>query len=220
MAEPSRTPSTGPSAEAGTAAPDAERPAAARAAGLGKRFGAGETSVQALQDVTVEFRSGEFTAIMGPSGSGKSTLMHVMAGLDGPTEGEVWIGGTALAGLKDKALTALRRDAVGFVFQQFNLLPTLTARENITLPLDIAGRSPSPGGSRRSSRRSGSGTGSATARPSCPGASSSGWPAHAPWSAGPRWSSPTSPPATSTPRRAPRCSRCCSARCASSARPS
>ena len=118
--------------------------AAARAESLVKSYGSGDTQVTALQDVTVSFASGEFTAIMGPSGSGKSTLMHVLAGLDSPTSGEVWVGGTALSGLKDKGLTALRRDSVGFVFQQFNLLPTLSALENITLPLDIAGRRPDP----------------------------------------------------------------------------
>ena len=118
------------------------RGAAARAEGLVKTYGSGDTEVTALQGVTVSFAAGEFSAIMGPSGSGKSTLMHVMAGLDSPTGGETWVGGTALSGLKDKGLTALRRDQVGFVFQQFNLLPTLTALENITLPLDIAGRRP------------------------------------------------------------------------------
>ena len=117
---------------------------AARAERLCKTYGAGETRVSALDDVTVSFASGQFTAIMGPSGSGKSTLMHVMAGLDSATSGEVWVGDTPLSGLKDKGLTALRRDRVGFVFQQFNLLPTLTAGENITLPLDIAGRTPDP----------------------------------------------------------------------------
>ncbi|MCW2776777.1 MAG: peptide transporter ATP-binding protein [Frankiales bacterium] len=123
---------------------DGTRPAAARAEHLSKVYGSGETRVTALDDVTVAFAAGEFTAIMGPSGSGKSTLMHTMAGLDSATSGEVWVGDTALSGLKDKGLTALRRDAVGFVFQQFNLLPTLTAGENITLPLDIAGRKADP----------------------------------------------------------------------------
>ncbi len=113
---------------------------AARAQDLTKTYGKGETSVTALDGVTVQFATGRFTAIMGPSGSGKSTLMHVMAGLDSATSGETWIGETALSGLKDKGLTALRRDQVGFIFQQFNLLPTLTAKENITLPSDIAGR--------------------------------------------------------------------------------
>jgi len=117
---------------------------AARAEGLTKTYGSGDTAVTALADVTVAFATGEFSAIMGPSGSGKSTLMHVMAGLDNATSGEVWVGETALSRLKDKGLTALRRDSVGFVFQQFNLLPTLTARENITLPLSIAGRKPDP----------------------------------------------------------------------------
>ena len=113
---------------------------AARAEHLSKVYGTGETRVTALDDVTVAFAASEFTAIMGPSGSGKSTLMHTMAGLDSVTTGEVWVGDTALSTLKDKGLTALRRDSVGFIFQQFNLLPTLTAGENITLPLDIAGR--------------------------------------------------------------------------------
>jgi putative ABC transport system ATP-binding protein len=117
---------------------------AARAQDLVKTYGSGDTAVTALAGVTVEFATGEFTAIMGPSGSGKSTLMHVMAGLDSATSGETWVGETALSTLKDKGLTALRRDSIGFVFQQFNLLPTLTAGENITLPLDIAGRKPDP----------------------------------------------------------------------------
>ncbi len=118
--------------------------AAARAESLTKSYGSGDTAVTALDDVTVSFASGEFSAIMGPSGSGKSTLMHVMAGLDGATSGRVWVGDTELSTLKDKGLTALRRDSVGFVFQQFNLLPTLTAAENITLPLAIAGRKADP----------------------------------------------------------------------------
>lgn len=117
---------------------------AARAQDLTRVYGAGDTRVTALDGVTVSFLEGEFTAIMGPSGSGKSTLMHTMAGLDTVTSGEVWIGETALSGLKDKGLTALRRDRIGFVFQQFNLLPTLTAQENITLPSDIAGRTVDP----------------------------------------------------------------------------
>jgi len=117
---------------------------AARAENLVKTYGSGDTRVEALAGITVAFATGEFSAIMGPSGSGKSTLMHVLAGLDSATSGEVWVGDTALSGLKDKGLTALRRDSVGFVFQQFNLLPTLTAGENITLPLDIAGKKPDP----------------------------------------------------------------------------
>jgi putative ABC transport system ATP-binding protein len=113
--------------------------AVAQAVGLTKIYGAGEAAVTALDDVSVEFDRGRMTAIMGPSGSGKSTLMHCMAALDTPSSGRVVIDGVEVNGLKDKALTRLRRDRLGFVFQSFNLVPTLTARENITLPLDIAG---------------------------------------------------------------------------------
>ena len=116
--------------------------AAARGVGLTKVYGEGDTRVVALDGVDVELPRGRFTAIMGPSGSGKSTLMHCMAGLDTLTSGTAWIGDTELTSLDDKRLTALRRDKVGFVFQAFNLLPTLTALENITLPMDIAGRKP------------------------------------------------------------------------------
>ena len=105
-----------------------------------KRYGTGDTAVTALDDVTVWFPAGSFTAIMGPSGSGKSTLMHVAAGLDTLTAGEVFIGGDELGAMSDTELTRLRRDRLGFVFQAFNLVPTLTAAENITLPLDLAGR--------------------------------------------------------------------------------
>jgi putative ABC transport system ATP-binding protein len=115
---------------------------AAEAIDLRKVYGSGQTQVAALDGVTATFPVGEFTAIMGPSGSGKSTFMHCLAGLDVPTSGEVIVGGDRLAGMSDKRLTALRRDKVGFVFQQYNLLPTLTAEENITLPLAIAGRKP------------------------------------------------------------------------------
>ncbi|MCK8680706.1 MULTISPECIES: ABC transporter ATP-binding protein [Streptomyces] len=115
---------------------------AARATELSKVYGQGETQVVALDRVTVDFRQGEFTAIMGPSGSGKSTLMHCVAGLDTFSGGSVRIGDTELGSLKDKQLTQLRRDKIGFIFQAFNLLPTLTAQENITLPMDIAGRKP------------------------------------------------------------------------------
>ncbi len=118
--------------------------AAARGRRLTKIYGDGDTRVVALDAVDVTFERGHFTAIMGPSGSGKSTLMHCMAGLDTLTEGDAVIGDTSLGGLDDKALTALRRDKVGFIFQAFNLLPTLTALENITLPMDIAGRKPDP----------------------------------------------------------------------------
>jgi putative ABC transport system ATP-binding protein len=107
-----------------------------------RRFGEGEAAVDALDGVSVSFERGAYTAIMGPSGSGKSTLMHVLAGLDKPTGGSVTIDGTELAGLDDDELTRLRRDKLGFVFQFFNLLPVLTAEENIVLPLTIAGREP------------------------------------------------------------------------------
>jgi putative ABC transport system ATP-binding protein len=114
--------------------------AAARAVDAVKVYGRGDARVRALDGVDVEFGAGDFTAIMGPSGSGKSTLMHCLAGLDSVTSGEVWLGDINLAPLDEKAKTAVRRDNVGFIFQAFNLVPTLTAAENITLPLDIAGR--------------------------------------------------------------------------------
>ncbi len=114
--------------------------AAARAVGLFKQYGEGDTAVTALDRVSVEFGRNQFTAIMGPSGSGKSTLMHCMAGLDSATGGSAFIGDTDLSTLKDKEMTALRRDRLGFIFQSFNLVPTLTASENITLPSDIAGQ--------------------------------------------------------------------------------
>ncbi|QTH60001.1 ABC transporter ATP-binding protein [Corynebacterium hindlerae] len=113
---------------------------AARAVNLVKEYGAGTNLVKALDDVSVEFGQGQFTAIMGPSGSGKTTLMHCMAGLDAMTSGEALVGGTNLAHLKDKELTTLRRDRLGFVFQYFNLVPTLNAEENVILPLSIAGK--------------------------------------------------------------------------------
>jgi putative ABC transport system ATP-binding protein len=113
---------------------------AARAVDLRKVFGEGAAAVEALRGVTVNFAPGEFTAIMGPSGSGKSTLLHILAGLDAPTSGSVFIGTAEVTALKEKELTELRRDKVGFVFQAFNLVPTLNAAENITLPIDIAGR--------------------------------------------------------------------------------
>jgi putative ABC transport system ATP-binding protein len=114
--------------------------AAARSVGATKVYGHGDTAVVALDDVTVTIPTGRFTAIMGPSGSGKSTLMHCMAGLDSLTRGQVFVGERELTGLSDKELTQLRRDRIGFVFQSFNLVPTLTAAENITLPGDLAGR--------------------------------------------------------------------------------
>jgi putative ABC transport system ATP-binding protein len=116
--------------------------AAARAVGATKVYGSGQTEVTALDDVSIELESARFTAIMGPSGSGKSTLMHCLAGLDTLTSGEVWIGDTRVDDLDDKRLTVLRRERIGFIFQSFNLVPTLTARENIELPLSLAGTKP------------------------------------------------------------------------------
>ena len=124
------------------APPDARTGVAARAVGLTKRYGEGDATVRALDDVSVEFERARFSAIMGPSGSGKSTLLHCMAGLDKPTSGQVLIGDVDLTTLSEKDLTLLRRKSVGFVFQAYNLVPTLTASENITLPLDIAGEEP------------------------------------------------------------------------------
>jgi putative ABC transport system ATP-binding protein len=120
------------------------RRAAARAVELTKTYGSGDAEVVALDHVSVELYESEFTAVMGPSGSGKSTLMHCCAALDTATSGRVYVGETELNRLKDKELTRLRRDEIGFVFQSFNLVPTLTAEENVTLPLSIAGRRPDP----------------------------------------------------------------------------
>jgi putative ABC transport system ATP-binding protein len=115
---------------------------AARATGVTKRYGTGDAAVVALDDVSIAFDVGRFTAIMGPSGSGKSTLLHALAGLDRPDSGSIHLGDVDITKLKDKHLTELRRDKLGFIFQSFNLLPTLTAAENITLPIRIAGRKP------------------------------------------------------------------------------
>jgi putative ABC transport system ATP-binding protein len=115
---------------------------AARVTDLTKVYGTGETAVRALDGVSLSFAAGQFTAIMGPSGSGKSTLLHTMAGLDNPTSGSIQLGEVEITSLSDNRLTHLRRDKLGFIFQAFNLLPTLTALENITLPLAIAGRKP------------------------------------------------------------------------------
>src|SRR5689334_10249625 len=123
-----------------TATAPAPPEVAVRATDVRKSYGKAETAVVALAGVSLDVQRGEFVAVMGPSGSGKSTLMHCLAGLDRVDSGDVQIGGVSIVGMNDKALTALRRDRVGFVFQQYNLLPTLTAEENISLPLDIAGR--------------------------------------------------------------------------------
>jgi len=132
------TPSTPPD-------PRADGAVAVSARDVTKRYGAGGAAVDALRGVSVDFPRGQFAAVMGPSGSGKSTLMNVLAGLDRPTSGTVTIDGTEITGLKDKPLTLLRREKVGFVFQFFNLLPMLTAEENLELPLAIAGRKVDPG---------------------------------------------------------------------------
>jgi putative ABC transport system ATP-binding protein len=118
--------------------------AAARAIDAVKVYGSGDTAVRALDGVSVDFSAARFTAIMGPSGSGKSTLMHCVAGLDDLTSGQVWVGDVELGSLSDKERTLLRRSRIGFVFQAYNLVPTLTAEENITLPLALAGSQPDP----------------------------------------------------------------------------
>ena len=128
-----------------TGGPRVARAQAARAESVSKVYGSGECAVIALDRIDVDLERGQFTAIMGPSGSGKSTLLHVLAGLDRPTSGEVFLGDTEITSLGDKALTLLRRDRIGFIFQSFNLLPTMTAAENIVLPMKIAGRRPDDG---------------------------------------------------------------------------
>ena len=124
------------------AAPQAPASSIVRLQGVSKIYGSGDAQVRALDDVSVGFGAGEFTAIMGPSGSGKSTMMHILAGLDAPTSGRVFVEDTDITALKDTALTKLRRDRIGFVFQSFNLVPTLDARANILLPMRLAGKAP------------------------------------------------------------------------------
>ena len=140
---------------------------------LHRTYGEGEAAVHALQGVSIGFPTGEFTAIMGPSGSGKSTLMHLLAGLDRPTSGSVVVDGQELANLDDKSLTALRRDKLGFVFQAFNLVPVLSAKENITLPLMLAGTKVDQAWFDTLVEAVGLSTGSRTGRRSCRAASSS-----------------------------------------------
>ena len=125
-----------------TAAAQAQASSIVRLQGVSKIYGSGDAQVRALDDVSVGFGAGEFTAIMGPSGSGKSTMMHILAGLDAPTSGHVFVEDTDITALKDTALTKLRRDRIGFVFQSFNLVPTLDARANILLPMRLAGKAP------------------------------------------------------------------------------
>jgi putative ABC transport system ATP-binding protein len=122
--------------------PETAASVAVAASEVTRRYGEGESAVDALRGVSLDVPTGQFTAVMGPSGSGKSTLMHILAGLDSPTEGTVAIGGREITGMSDKELTLLRRREIGFIFQFFNLLPVLTAEENVLLPLSIAGRKP------------------------------------------------------------------------------
>ena len=145
---------------------------------LRKTYGEGATIVRALDDVSLGFPAGEFAAIMGPSGSGKSTLLHILGALDKPTGGRVVVGGTELSGLSDKELTLLRRERMGFVFQFFNLIPTLTAEENVLLPVLISGKKPGKyaKSSTSCSTSWASRTGAFTGRTSCRAASSSGSP--------------------------------------------
>jgi putative ABC transport system ATP-binding protein len=126
------------------AAPTADAGTVVSARDLTRVYGSGDAIVHALDGISIDFPQGQFAAVMGPSGSGKSTLMHILAGLDRPTSGTVSIGGVRIDGMRDKELTRLRRDRIGFVFQAFNLLPMLNAEENILLPLSIAGRKPDP----------------------------------------------------------------------------
>ena len=129
-------------AQAPAATQEAPASSIVRLQGVSKIYGSGDAQVRALDDVSVGFGAGEFTAIMGPSGSGKSTMMHILAGLDAPTSGRVFVEDTDITALKDTALTKLRRDRIGFVFQSFNLVPTLDARANILLPMRLAGKAP------------------------------------------------------------------------------
>jgi putative ABC transport system ATP-binding protein len=183
---------------------------------LSRRYGEGETAVDALVEVSIGFDRDRFTAIMGPSGSGKSTLMHILAGLDRPTSGTVELDGTEITSLDDGELTQLRRDKLGFVFQFFNLLPVLTAEENMVLPLSIAGRKPD--GPWLEQLIETVGLEDRRTHPSSPAASSSGSRSPARSSPNPPSSSPTSRPATSTRRRARTCCSSCAARSTSSAR--
>ena len=151
--------------------------------------------VTALREVTLAFVAGSFTAAMGPSGSGKNTLLQCATGLDRPTSGEIRVAGHDLGRLNEARLTVLRRERIGFAFKSFNLLPSLTAELNVALPPRLAGRKPGGGGSGTRWPPPAWRTGLATARPSCPAASSSGRRSPGPWSPSQKWSSPTSRPA-------------------------
>ena len=200
-------------------APAGESQPVVSARDLTRRYGEGDTAVDALRGVDLDVRRGQLTAVMGPSGSGKSTLMHILAGLDRPTTGDVTIAGTSLTSLNDTELTKLRRKHIGFVFQFFNLLPMLNAEENVVLPaLDRRREARQGVGRRACSNRSACRTGATTARRSSPAGSSSASRSAVRSSTSRRSSSPTSRPATSTRRRAARSSSCSSARFASSTR--
>ncbi|MBP1327196.1 ABC-type sugar transport system ATPase subunit [Leucobacter exalbidus] len=186
----------------------------ARVAHLSKFYGggAGAQQVTALNDVSIGIKRGQFTAIMGPSGSGKSTLMHVMAGLDTATEGRVWLGDDEITSLGDAALTKLRRRRIGFVFQAFNLVPTLDVLGNIRLPFELDGRKPTGAEQARIDAllaRSASPSAPGTAPTSSRAASSSASPSRAPSPPSPMSSSLTSPRVPSTHAPAARCCRCC-----------
>jgi len=140
----STTSGSDPSADAMTHTTSTTSPAAVRCEDLSRQYGEGEASVLAVDSVSLDFPHGQLTSIVGPSGSGKSTLMHVLAGLDRPTGGKVWVDGTQITGLSDSDLTELRRDNLGFIFQFFNLIPVLSAEENVMLPMRIAGRDTDP----------------------------------------------------------------------------
>ena len=184
-----------------------------------KTYGTGDAAVHALDGVSVDFERSRFTAIMGPSGSGKSTLMQNVAGLDTLTSGSVSIGGVDLSSLSDRQLTRLRRDRIGFVFQSFNLVPTLTAEENIQLPLDLAGRKPDAAWFEEVVATVGLGTRLHHRPAELSGANSSASPWLERWSAGPTSCSATNRPATSTAAPAARSSSSCATPSIASARP-
>jgi predicted ABC-type transport system involved in lysophospholipase L1 biosynthesis ATPase subunit len=176
---------------------------------LSRTFGKGETTVQALVRVSIDFPTGGFTAVMGPSGSGKSTMMHLLAGLDSPISGSVAVDGTELSGLDEAALTRLRRDKLGFVFQGYNLVQVLNAEENILLPLTLAGLEPDLERYRELVSAVGIGDRLTHGRQNFPVASSSASRSLGRSSVSRRWSSPTNRRATSTRSRQPRCWTSC-----------
>ena len=190
-------------------------PASAAAATVDatKVYGTHSTEVRALDSVSVAFETAWFSAIMGPSGSGKSTLLHCIAGLDTLTSGKAFIGDVDLSTLDDNHLTELRRDRVGFIFQSFNLVPTLTALENITLPLRLAGRKGESEWIDRIVETVGLEDRVRHRPTELSGGQQQRVAIAARWRASPRSSSPTNPPATSIPIRAPKCCRSCNAPC-------